>query len=95
MTKLESKWVKMQSQITFQKFFKKYKETMLPHNQSVKGRERCTIASDDRIIKRLCIGDRRKSSGYTHGKMAKVSVMLSERAFGRRLQGFELNARSP
>lgn len=77
------------------KFLKKYKETQSLQNQTGKGRKRCTTASDDRIIKRLCLCDRRKSSGRMQDEMAQCNVKLSARTVRHRLQEFDLNARIP
>ena len=77
------------------KFLKRYKETQSLQNQTGKGRKRCTTASDDRRIKRLCLGDRRKPSRCIQGEMAQCNVKLSARTVRRRLHEFSLNARIP
>lgn len=77
------------------KFLKRYKETRSLENHAGKGRKRCTTASDDRRIKRLCLRDGRKSPGCIQDEMAQCNVKLSARTIRRRLQEFGLKSRLP
>ncbi|XP_060538389.1 6-phosphogluconate dehydrogenase, decarboxylating isoform X1 [Pantherophis guttatus] len=77
------------------KFLKRYKETQSLENLTGKGRKRCTTASDDRRIKRLCLRDGRKSPGCIQDEMAQCNVKLSARTVRRRLQEFGLKSRIP
>lgn len=71
------RWIVTKDSIS--KFLKLYKETISLQNQTGKDGKRRTIASDDKKIERLCIGDKRKSSGCIQGEMKQASVMLSLR----------------
>lgn len=64
-------------------------------NQTGKHRKKCTTEIDDRRIKKLCIGNKKKSSGCMQCKMAQANVMLSTSPARRRLKGFDLNGRIP
>lgn len=74
------------------KFFGRYKETQSLQNKTGKGRKICK-STDDLIIERLSLCDRRKSSGNIQEEMAQRNVNASAKSVRRRLKEFGLNAR--
>lgn len=52
---------------------------------------RYTTESDDRSIKRLCIGDRTKVAACKPDEMAKANVILSARTVRHGRQVFRIN----
>lgn len=53
------------------KFLKRYRMTLTLQNKLIQAGKECTIASYDKKIKILRIGDRRKSSGCIEDEMAQ------------------------
>lgn len=77
------------------KFCLRYEKTKSVENKAKSGRKKCTSATADRKIKRLCLQDRKISSDAIRCEMNAADIAVSSRTIRRRLSGFGLQARIP
>lgn len=61
-------------------------------NNTGEGKKKCIATSEDRTIKGLGLGEKRKSCGCTQGEMKQANAILSERTVRRKMPIFGLNA---
>ncbi|CAL1295848.1 unnamed protein product [Larinioides sclopetarius] len=71
----------------------RYEKTKSVENKAKSGRKKCTSATDDRKIKRLCLQDRKISSEAIRCEMNAAGIAVSSRTI-RRLSGFGLHTQA-
>ena len=77
------------------KFCLHYEKTKLVGNKAKSGQKKCTSATADWKIKRLCLQDRKISSDAIRCEMNAAGIAVGSRTWRRRLSGFWLQARIP